>query len=165
MALSTESASKNQAADLAAKITAAQVEGDCPQTLLDIGGRLTAHLEKMRKNEDKAQQHRIAAGLLVERAIASCDTEGFNAFLKKFCPGLKRSRAFELKAIAAGKKSIDETRADTRRRVAKSRATKRGESVTPPVTDSSNGTSPLAPASNGNGVDPEEFGAAHGAAA
>jgi hypothetical protein len=116
------------------KFTVIQVEGDCPKVLRDLGKQIATHLEKARKSEEKAEQHRIAAGLLLERAIESCDAAGFDAFLKKFCPDLGRSRLCELKSIAAGKKSLDEVRADTRGRVAKHRASK-AASVTALVTD------------------------------
>jgi hypothetical protein len=106
------------------KFTAVQVEGDCPKILCDWGDRVVAHLERAHKCEEKAEQHRIAAGQLLTCVIDRCDADGLDAFLKKFCPDLGRSRVFELKAIAAGKKSLGDTRAATRERVARHRAKK-----------------------------------------
>lgn len=129
------------------KFTAAQVEGDCPEILCDLGKKIAAHMKSARKSEEKAEQHRISAGLLLEIAIDSCDETGFDAFLKKFCPDLGRSRVYELKAIAAGKKSFEDTRASTRERVARHRAK---TSPLQPVTDSA------APTSEGAGDDHAE---------
>jgi hypothetical protein len=129
------------------KFTAVQVEGDCPRVLSDLGKQITAHLERARKAEEKADQHRIAAAQHLAQARDLCDADGFDAFHEKFCPDLGRSRTYELLAIATGKSSIEDTRASTRERVTRHRA-KKAESVT--VTDST------VPTSNGNDVDTEE---------
>jgi hypothetical protein len=71
-------------------------------------------------------------GQLLAQVQDCCDEGGFHAVREKFFPDLGRSRTFEILAIAAGKKSIEETRASTRERVKRHRA--RQESVT--VTDS-----------------------------
>jgi hypothetical protein len=110
------------AATVEPKFTAEMVEGDCPKVLCDLGKQIAVHLEKARKSEERAEQHRITAGQLLESAINSCDEAGFDAFLKKFCPDLGRSRVYELKSIAAGKKSLDDVRAATRNRVSRHRA-------------------------------------------
>ena len=39
------------------KLTAAQVEKDCPDELQHLGKRIAAHLDKARKYEAKADQH------------------------------------------------------------------------------------------------------------
>jgi hypothetical protein len=98
-----------------------------------LGKRLGVHLDKARQCEEKAAQHCTAAGQLLLEAQKLCNEDGFTVFKKKFCPNLGRSRAYELLAIANGKKSIEGTKAGTRERVARHRASK-AASVT--VTDS-----------------------------
>ena len=121
-----------------AKFTAAVIVGDhCPKPLIDLGKRVATHLEKSEKYADKAEQHRITAGQLLTQAAAACDEGGFDAFIEKFCPNVGRSRVFELKAIATGKKSVEDIRASSRERQARCRSGKKAaESVTPPVTNS-----------------------------
>ena len=117
------------------KFTADDIEGEqCPRCLQNLGKQIAAHLERARKAEEKAEQHYIAILQLLEKAKQDCDAGGFAAFQQKFCPDLGRSRVFELKAIATGKKTLEDTRAATRERVARHRA-RQVESVT--VTDSS----------------------------
>ena len=48
---------------------------------------------------------------LLKEAAAYCDVGGFNAFRKRHCPSLGRSRAYELLAIASGKKTVEEVKA------------------------------------------------------
>jgi hypothetical protein len=117
------------------KITAAEIEGDqCPRFILNLSKQIAVHLERARKAEGKAEQHYIAIQQLLEKAKQNCDAGGFAAFQAKFCPDLGRSRTYELKAIATGKKTIEDARASSRERQARCRARK-AESVT--VTDSS----------------------------
>ena len=104
------------------KFTAKMVEGDCPALLRNLGKQITAHLERARKAEEKADQHRIAAAQYLTQARDLCDADGFDAFHEKFCPDLGRSRTYELLAIATGKNSIENVRASTRERVARHRA-------------------------------------------
>jgi hypothetical protein len=106
------------------KLTATQVEKDCPTKLQELGKCIAAHLEKARKCEDKADQHYRSIAQYLAEAKKACDDGGFDAFHKKFCPNLGRSRVYELVAIGANKKSLEATRADTRKRVAKLRAKK-----------------------------------------
>ena len=61
----------------------------------------------------------ISIRRLLAEAAAYCDKGGFNAFRTKFCPSLGRSRAYELLAIASGKKSVVETKAVKAARQAK----------------------------------------------
>ena len=119
------------------KYTAVQIKQDCPELLLDLGKQITAHLDKARHYHDKAEQHVTAANQLLAQAQEVCDEGGFAAFQEKF--NLGRSRCYELKAIAGGKKSIEDIRASTRKRVARHRANK-ALSVT--VTDSTLRDSP-----------------------
>jgi len=109
------------------KLTAVQVEKDCPAILQDLGERIAAHFEKARKCEEKAEQHYTAIAQHLAKAKEACDDGGFNAFREKFFPDLGRTRVYELLAIATNKKSIEEVRADTRERTARSRANKKAE--------------------------------------
>ena len=104
------------------KVTAAQVEADCPRELDEVGKHVTAHHDKARKYQEKADQHYATLGQLLLQARDLCDEGGFNAFRKKYCPDLGKSRVYELLAIGANRKSLGETRAATRERVARHRA-------------------------------------------
>jgi hypothetical protein len=114
-------------------ITAAQIEKNCPDELIDLGNRINAHLAKAEKADQKANDHRIAAGQLLTQAEAACDDGGFKAFCEKFDVG--RSRAYELKAIARGKKTIEEVRADTAERVRRFRDKEKAAEPSVTVTD------------------------------
>ena len=139
-----EHGAQKEAVDMADKsesgkptFTAAQIaKGD----LEPLGKRIEAHLEKMRGYEakahakagielKKADDHWNSITQLLAEAKVKCDRGGFNAFQKKYCPDLGRSRIYELLAIGSGKKSLEETRAKKRESVAKSRGK---VSATPP---------------------------------
>ena len=109
------------------KLTAAQVEEGCPAVLQHLGKRIAVHLDKARKCEEKAAQHYTAIAQHLAKAKEACDDGGFNAFRKKFFPELGRTRTYELLAIATNKKSVEQVRADTRERTARSRANKKAE--------------------------------------
>jgi hypothetical protein len=135
------------------KIMASEVKSDdCPAELLQWGKRVTAHLDQADKSQKRAEQHRISAGRYLALAAAACDEGGFEAFRERFCPTLGRSRTYELKAIAAGDKSLDEIKAATRERVASLRARRTPSSVTSNVTDTPSDISAASKA--GNGGDP-----------
>jgi hypothetical protein len=105
------------------KLTAAEIGAEnCPVEMRDLGKRIAAHLEKAAHAEQKAENHRIAAGQLLAQAKKACDEGGFAAFRERFCPQLGKSRAYELLAIATGKKTVEEVRADERARKANTRA-------------------------------------------
>jgi hypothetical protein len=126
------------------KYTAAVVREDCPHSLSDYGKKISAHLDKADKYTEKADQHRTSASRYLAIVHGVCDDGGFDAFHKKFLPKLGRSRTFELLAIGSGKKSVEDTKASTRERVARHRAKRKGESVTSPVTDKAESvTSPV----------------------
>ena len=76
-----------------------------------------------------------------QRRRTICDKGGFNAFRKRHCPSLGKSRAYELLAIATGKKSIEQSRAEGRarqeRHVKKLRAT--AAAMRSSVSDPNNG--------------------------
>lgn len=125
---------KNGSSIAADKLTTAQIQMACPARLQELGRHIAAHYDKARKSQDKADQHYAAAAQYLAEAREACDDGGFNAFREKFCPQLGQSRAYELLQIATSKKSLEEIRADTRKRVAKHQANKHRDSVT--VTES-----------------------------
>jgi hypothetical protein len=114
------------------KVTAAQIEKDCPTEVEALGYRIAAHLQKVRDYEAKAHEK---AGVelrkaddnwttvtqLLAEAKVKCDAGGFKAFKERFCPDLSRSRIYELLQIGSGKKTLEESRAAKRKSVAKSR--------------------------------------------
>ena len=90
---------------------------------------------------------------LIKDAEALCDADGFEAFKKSYCDELSKSRTYELLAISAGRKTIEEIReADTGIGVAKHRKAKR-------VTEKDSVTS-LPAQVNGQAVDLGELGPA-----
>ena len=112
------------------KLTAAQVEKECPEALQTLGKRIAAHFDKARKCEAKAEQHYTAIAQLLAKAEEACDGGGFTAFRERFFPNLGKSRVYELLQIATNEKSVEEVRTDTRERVARHRANKATASVT-----------------------------------
>jgi hypothetical protein len=117
------------------KFTAAQIEENCPVALQDLGKRIAVQYEKALKYDDKADQNYTTVAQLLGTAHGACDEGGFNAFRDKFFPSLGQSRVYELLAIGTGKKTVEETRADTRARVTKHRANKAAASVSDTVTE------------------------------
>ena len=109
------------------KLTAAQVEEDCPASLQDLAERISVHLDKAHKYEEKAEQHYTAVAQYLAKAKEACDDDGFGAFREKFFPDLGRARVYELLAIATSKKSVEQVRANTRARTARSRANKKAQ--------------------------------------
>src|SRR5271156_1903154 len=101
------------------KLTAAEVENDCPAMLEEWANRIAAHFEKARNCEEKRDQHYTSIAQYLAKAKEACDDGGFAAFRERFFPDLRKSRVYELLAIATDKKSVEETRASTRKRVAK----------------------------------------------
>jgi hypothetical protein len=119
----------NEARTTEHKLTAAQIERDCPATLQDLGKRIAAHLEKAHKCEEKAQQHYTSIAQHLAKAKETCDDGGFDAFRERFCPDLGRTRVYELLSIATNKKTVEQVRADTRARTARSRANKKSRDI------------------------------------
>ena len=73
----------------------------------------------------KAQDERDAINnVLLVQARAKCKEAGesFEKFRKRYCPDLSRSRLYTVLAIADGRKTVEEDRAEKRESVAKSRA-------------------------------------------
>jgi len=106
-------------------ITAAQIGESCPAKLTELGQRIAAHLDKAERCDQKANDHRIAAGQLLAQAKEICDEGGFTAFRERFCPHLGKTRAHELAAIATGKKTIEQSRAENAARNRKHRANRK----------------------------------------
>lgn len=106
------------------KVTAAQIEKALrlPPRLQEIGKEINARLAKVDAAFEQAENHKIAISQLLGEAKALCDEGGFEVFREKFCLGLSNSRSYELHAIAAGRKTIEQTKAETRERQTKHRA-------------------------------------------
>ncbi len=104
------------------KLTAAQVEDDCPVRLRQIGKEIGKRLEKAERQAEGAQNHLIAIDQLLAEAKELCDGGGFDKFRELFCPQLGKSQTYVLLAIAAGKKTLAEHRAEERQRKQKTRA-------------------------------------------
>jgi hypothetical protein len=128
-----------------------------------LGKHIAAHLLKARAYEAKvhekagvelrrADDHWNTVTQLLAEAKAKCGAGGFEAFKRKYCPDLSRSRIYELLAIGSGKTTVAETRARKRERVAKSRA--KAESATGSVADSDIGTDDISEDSEASIDDP-----------
>jgi hypothetical protein len=117
------------------KITAEQVNSNCPAELEDWCKRVAAHHESTQKYLKKVENNEDSVGKLLALIADACDEGGFEACRAKFFPELGKSRTNELKQIATGKKTLEQIRAETRERVARHRT--RRQSVTSDVTDPS----------------------------
>jgi hypothetical protein len=124
------------------KLTAAQIEKNCPDSIQDLGKRIAAHYDKLLKCEDKAEQHKATIGQLLVKANEACDKGGFNAFHARFCPQLGRSRAYELLQIASGKKTSEEIKSAKRESMKRSRAAKKAAAEVHNVVDSTSAGEP-----------------------
>ena len=112
------------------KVTAEEVENNCPAELQDLGKRIAVDLDKARKCAEKFEQYYTSIDQYLAEAQRICDDGGFKAFREKFFPDLGKSRVYELLQIATNKKSNEQVKASTRERVAKYRAKKATGSVT-----------------------------------
>jgi len=146
----------NHSAQIEPKITAADVERECPEVLQGFAGHVTAHLEKARKYADKVEQHHIAAGKYLAQAQAACDDGGFAAFRERFFPKLGQSRVYELLSIATNRKSVEEVRASTRERVARHRAKSASNSLIIPESPDRAAASVTVTESHQHPAEPEE---------
>jgi hypothetical protein len=92
-------------------------------SLEQLGAEIVARIEAAKKARGKAHDHELAAGL---RLIEARDKTGasFPDFLQKFCPSLKKSRAYQLIGIAGGKTTVEAERTKTAERMRKHRAAK-----------------------------------------
>ena len=81
--------------------------------------------EKAGHDLRKAQDERDTIhNVLLVQARAKCKEAGesFEKFRKQYCPDLSRSRLYTVLAIADGRKTVEQDRAEKRESVAKSRA-------------------------------------------
>jgi len=109
------------------------------ERLEQIGREITALVTKL----DKVGgiDYRDSINQLLEEAAGLCDNESaFESFKEAHCPNLKQSRTYELLSIEQGRKTVEEVRDATRRRVAKHRASKK-EAVTESDSVTSNSAS------------------------
>jgi len=97
-----------------------QVSGD---RLKDIGREIKARVGKLDQLGGKTVDMIDSIDHLLADAEKLCDPAGFTfeAFKKTYCPELGQSRTYELLAIRDGRKTLEEIRAETRKRVAKYR--------------------------------------------
>jgi hypothetical protein len=126
---------KNVSAPAEPKITAAQIEAQCPDRLQEIGKEIRERFKKAQNGYKKADDHMDTIKVLLNEAESLCDEGGFKKFQELLCPQLGKSRAYELRAIARNKRTIEETRARTRERVAKHRANKPAAPLSVTVTE------------------------------
>ena len=101
----------------------AQSQISTDQNFEATGKKVVAHIKAGDKAKEKAIEHYKAAGLLLI-AINKNHPGGFTAFLANSCSGLGRSRAYELMQIAGGRRSAEEIKAATKKRVERHRARK-----------------------------------------
>ena len=104
--------------------------------LEEIGKQIAARVKIMRDYDAaaeekaghelrKAQDERDTINnVLLVQARAKCKEAGesFEKFRKQYCPDLSRSRLYAVLAIADGRKTVEQDRAEKRESVAKSRA-------------------------------------------
>jgi hypothetical protein len=111
------------------KLTAAQIEKDCPTRLRQIGKEITERLAIAEKQTQLAQDHLIAIEQLLDEAKKLCDGGGFKKFHELFCPKLGKSQAYAMRSIAAGKKTLGEHRAGERDRKRRTRANQKARAA------------------------------------
>ncbi|RXH34359.1 hypothetical protein XH99_01015 [Bradyrhizobium nanningense] len=121
------------------KITAEQVETDCPAELTQLGDLIAHCFHEAAECEARAEEYRLEAGSLIVEAKELCDAGGFAAFRKKYFPTVSQSRAYELMAIATGKRTISQVREQTRQRVASTRARQKAKKHSATVAESNTG--------------------------
>lgn len=102
--------------------------------LASIGKEIVAHIAAGDQAKNQAIEHYKAAGLLLLDA-ANKHPRDFTTFLTRSCAGLGRSRAYEMMQIAGGSKTVEQIRADTKKRVARHRAKTKQRPLQGPVTD------------------------------
>jgi hypothetical protein len=110
------------------KLTAEQIETDCPERLRQIGEQIKVRLGKMDKEAaayKRVLNHGIAVEKLLAEARSLCDDAGFQKFRELVCPQLSQSQAYKLLAIASGKKTFAEHQAEERERKRRTRAKQR----------------------------------------
>jgi hypothetical protein len=100
--------------------------------LKDIGREIKVRVGKLDQLGGKAVDMVDSIDHLLADAKKLCSPKGFTFedFKKTYCPEFGQSRTYELLAIREGRKTIEEIRADTRKRVAKHREAAKQEDVT-----------------------------------
>ena len=104
------------------------------KNLESAGKEIVAHITAGDKAKDKAVEHYKAAGLLL-LDVSNKHPKDFTAFLTRSCAGLGRSRAYELMQMAGGRKTVEQIRADTKKRVDRHRAKNKQRPLQETVTD------------------------------
>lgn len=105
------------------------------------GKKIAAHLQKVREYEaaarekaghelKKADEHFVSLTQELAAVKAKCKSAGFKVFKEKYCPDLSRSRIYQLLEIGTGKKTLEQSRAEKRDSVSKSRAAKKSTTST-----------------------------------
>jgi hypothetical protein len=136
--------------------------------LKEIGRQIAARVKIMRDYDAAAEEkagHELRKAqderdtihnVLLVKARAKCKEAGesFEKFRKQYCPDLSRSRLYAVLAIADGRKTLEQDRAEKRESVAKSRA-KVSSSSTSRVGDT--GTVPGVATPNGTTLDNTEY--------
>jgi len=105
--------------NIAKKLTAAQIGSARNLAVHPHGPRLIAIGKEIEARAAKADGYHVRATdmvdsiktLLVEAKGYCANAGGFNAFRKKHCPSLGRSRAYEILSIAAGRKTAAQVNA------------------------------------------------------
>jgi hypothetical protein len=100
--------------------------------------RIKAHIQQGDKAKDKADQHYRSAGLLLKELRDNCSSKtSWEALIKSKC-GIGASRAYELIAIADGRKTVADVRLANTKRKQKERSVR-------DVTDKSKAAEPTSP--------------------
>jgi hypothetical protein len=122
-----------------------------------VGDRIAGHIAEANKAIDAYREHSVAAGTLL-LDVQKNHPQHLDAICKRI--GLGRSRRAELLAIAGGRKTLAQSKAQNKARVKKHRAQKKAAAL-PPAPPSENPLhravmdDPFEPATRENGVDPE----------
>jgi hypothetical protein len=106
--------------------------------LQKFGREIEARVKQLEQYGGKAVDMKDSIEHILRDVRKRCaDDDAFEAFKKRYCPKLGKSRTYELLAIEQGKKTLDQIRSDTRKRVADHRAKAKEKPVTenPSVTD------------------------------
>jgi hypothetical protein len=92
-------------------------------SLEQLGAEIVARIEAGDKAKEKASNHYLAAGIRLKEAREKTGAT-FPDFLQKFCPNLRKSRAYQLIAVAGGRTTVEAERTKTAERMRKHRAAK-----------------------------------------
>jgi hypothetical protein len=129
--------------DISHKLTVADVESNTSRRLQEIGRAIAEHFDAGRAQAEFLKEKAEAINRLILEAKELCDAGGFAKFRELFCPHLRKSQAYTLKAIIGGKKTFEEHRAeerDRKRRVRSLRKAGAENSGTVPETTTSDST-------------------------